>query len=40
MKENKKIIKGRGKIHFHDEKDRKKMEKKYPEVKFEKMNLD
>ena len=38
MKENKKIIKGRGKIHFHDEKDREKMEKKYPEVKFEKMN--
>lgn len=38
MKENKKIIKGRGKIHFYDEKDREKMEKKYPEVKFEKMN--
>ncbi len=38
MKENKKIIKGRGKIHFHDEKDRERMNKKYPELKFEKMN--
>jgi len=38
MKENKKIIKGRGKIHFHHEKDREKMEKKYPNIEFEKMN--
>lgn len=33
-----KIIKGRGKILFHDEKDREKMNKKYPEIEFEKMN--
>jgi len=33
-----KVIKGRGKILFHDEKDREKMNKKYPEVEFEKMN--
>lgn len=33
-----KVISGRGKIHFHDEKDREKMDKKYPEVEFEKMN--
>jgi len=33
-----KVIKGRGKISFHDEKDREKMNKKYPEIEFEKMN--
>ena len=33
-----KVIKGRGKILFYDEKDREKMNKKYPEVEFEKMN--
>lgn len=33
-----KVISGRGKILFYDEKDREKMDKKYPEVKFEKMN--
>tara|TARA_B100001063_G_C16700338_1_gene522219 strand:- start:532 stop:1302 length:771 start_codon:yes stop_codon:yes gene_type:complete len=33
-----KVIKGRGKILFHDEKDREIMNKKYPEIKFEKMN--
>ena len=33
-----KVIKGRGKILFYDEKDREKMNKKYPELDFEKMN--
>jgi len=33
-----KVIKGRGKILFRDEKDREKMNKKYPELDFEKMN--
>ena len=33
-----KIIKGRGKILFRDEKDREIMNKKYPELDFEKMN--
>lgn len=33
-----KIIKGRGKIFFYDEKDREKMEKKYPDIEFNKMN--
>jgi len=33
-----KIIKGRGKIFFYDEKDREKMEKKYPNIEFNKMN--
>ena len=33
-----KKISGRGKIFFYDEKDREKMNKKYPELEFEKMN--
>lgn len=33
-----KVIKGRGKILFHDEKDREQMNKKYPELDFENMN--
>ena len=33
-----KIIKGRGKIFFYDEKDREKMNKKYPDIEFNKMN--
>ena len=33
-----KVIKGRGKILFYDEKDREKMNKKYPDIEFEKMN--
>ena len=33
-----KVIKGGGKILFYDEKDREKMNKKYPEIQFEKMN--
>lgn len=33
-----KIIKGRGKIFFYDEKDREKMKKKYPDIEFNKMN--
>ena len=33
-----KVIKGRGKIFFYDEKDREKMEKKYPDIEFNKMN--
>ena len=34
-----KIIKGRGKIFFYDENDREKMEKKYSDIEFNKMNL-
>jgi len=33
-----KVIKGKGKILFYDEKDRENMNKKYPELEFEKMN--
>ena len=33
-----KVITGRGKIEFSKEKDKDKMEKKYPDVQFEKMN--
>ena len=33
-----KIIKGRGKIFFYVEKDREKMENKYPDIEFNKMN--
>lgn len=33
-----KVIKGRGKILFYDEKDRERMNKKYSELDFEKMN--
>jgi len=33
-----KVISGRGKIEFHKEKDKEKMDKKYPDVQFEKMN--
>tara|TARA_B100000900_G_scaffold416224_1_gene450255 strand:- start:4476 stop:5864 length:1389 start_codon:yes stop_codon:yes gene_type:complete len=33
-----KVIKGKGKITFHEEGDAEKMEKKYPDVEFEKMN--
>lgn len=33
-----KIIKGRGKIFFYVEKDREKMEKKFPDIEFNKMN--
>ena len=33
-----KVIKGRGKIFFYDEKDREKMKKKYPDIEFNKMN--
>ena len=33
-----KVISGRGKIEFSKEKDKDKMEKKYPDVQFEKMN--
>ena len=34
-----KVIKGRGKIEFHKEKDKETMEKKYPDIEFEKMNM-
>ena len=34
-----KLIKGRGKIEFHKEKDKETMEKKYPDIEFEKMNM-
>ena len=33
-----KVISGRGKINFTKDKDKEKMEKKYPDVEFEKMN--
>ena len=33
-----KVISGRGKINFSGDKDREKMNKKYPDVEFEKMN--
>ena len=32
-----KVISGRGKIDFYKEKDKEKMEKKYPDVQFEKI---
>ena len=33
-----KVISGKGKINFTKDKDREKMEKKYPDIEFEKMN--
>ena len=33
-----KVISGKGKISFYKEKDKETMEKKYPDVQFEKMN--
>ena len=33
-----KVIKGKGKIQFTKDKDKEKMENKYPDIEFEKMN--